>query len=659
MTSDTPGFADRIRLQLGRFLSWSPAARFLGLFAFSSALVVLWALFALWVPLVATLATLSGLGVVVLLIGLVNTTLAEKLHDVRKGKSRVLAHGHTLILGSGEKLYAILEELKEANATVPGAVVVVLAAQHKEEVETSIRERLGDLKPTRLEVRQGSPFLVSDLQKVGAGRARSIIVLSPEDPERRRAGADELAAIKTLLALRRVPGALADNYAVVELPDDSRRAVVERLGGGGIELVTVSDTLSRLMVKMSRQRGLAQVYRALLSFKGSEFHFKDIPQLIGRPFGKAQWHVDGAVVCGVRKKAGKLLLNPPDELVLERGDELLVVAENGDSTTLVPAKKPPVPAGFSGASAVARRPERFLVCGRSPKLAEVLRALDQAVLPGSEAWLMLGWTKEAYSEFLRGELGTQKNLRFSHVEGDPTLAEDLAKVVAPGFGVVMAMADTSRDQEEADARTVITVLLLRDLFGQLESPPPRIISEVLDPRTKELLEQERGADFVVSHELTSMLLAQISQRRELNLVFKSLFDSGGNELYLKRSACFATAGQPTPWPVIQKVARQRKEVAIGYFLEGAAPVLNPPKASVVTFAEGDRVIVLATDDSEAREDVRGGVLGPPLAPVSQTRTRSALLPPLVVEEPSLVTAGPRVKGPSNEPRTPLPSKPKV
>ena len=76
MTSDTPGFADRIRLQLGRFLSWSPAARFLGLFAFSSALVVLWALFALWVPLVATLATLSGLGVVVLLIGLVNTTRA-------------------------------------------------------------------------------------------------------------------------------------------------------------------------------------------------------------------------------------------------------------------------------------------------------------------------------------------------------------------------------------------------------------------------------------------------------------------------------------------------------------------------------------------------------------------------------------------------------
>lgn len=674
MPSDTPGLADRARFQLDRFLSCNPWVRLLGLFALSFALVesLWWAMTRVagagtmgadngtWVRMVATLATLLGLGLVALLIGLVSATIQQKLDDLREGKSPIIDQGHTLILGSGEKLYAILDELEEANAGHSRAVVAVLSERDKEEIETSLRERLGDLRSIRVEVRQGSPFSVHDLRKVGAGRAGSIVVLAPEPlGAQPSATLGDLATIKTLLALRRIPGALTRNFAVVELVDDTRRAVAQQVGGDGIEILTMSQTLSRLMVQTSRQSGLAQVYRELLSFKGSELYFKSFPQLGGRPFGKAQWHVDGAVVCGVRKQnGGKVLLNPSDELMLEKGDELLVVAENEGSFSLVPAKEPQVPAGFTGASPVARRPDRMLICGSSPKLADMLRELEQTVFPGSEAWLMPGWSKEALGQFIRTEVGTPKSLRFVHVEGDPTMPDELAKIVAVGFGAVMVLADTARGQDEADARTVITVLSLRDLFRQLDSARPRIISEILDPRTKDLLEPEPGADFVVSQEMTSMLLAQISQRRELSVVFAELFDSSaGNELYLKRSACFAPVGQPTPWLVIQKVARQRKEVAIGYLEGGRAPVFNPPKGEMLTFAEGDRVIVIATDDSEAREDLRA-VVGLPLPFVSQTKTRSALLPPPVVEEPSAVSAGPRVKGPSNQPRTPLPGKPK-
>ena len=43
-----------------------------------------------------------------------------------------------------------------------------------------------------------------------------------------------------------------------------------------------------------------------------------------------------------------------------------------------------------------------------------------------------------------------------------------------------------------------------------------------------------------------MLMAQISERRELNAVFADLFDSDGNEVYLKRAACFALLGRTTP-----------------------------------------------------------------------------------------------------------------
>jgi len=52
-------------------------------------------------------------------------------------------------------------------------------------------------------VRQGSPYSVHDLRKVGAGRAKSIIVLASDVQQEGEANDPDMGAIKTLLALRR------------------------------------------------------------------------------------------------------------------------------------------------------------------------------------------------------------------------------------------------------------------------------------------------------------------------------------------------------------------------------------------------------------------------------------------------------------------------
>lgn len=713
--SDVPSLGDKVRYQVDRFLSWSPMARFLGLFGLSFLLVVLSAVLAtlvmpapqnpgesfdfleaMWwamtrvadsgtfsgdtgtaVRFVGVLATLAGVGVVALLIGLVSSTIGDKIEDLRRGKSPVIDSGHTLVLGYGEKVFAILRELREANANQKRAVIVILSTTDKEEVETAVRERMGDMGVTRVVVRQGSPSSVHDLRKVGAGRARSIIVISEQEGAgAAAAGEADMAAIKTLLALRRVPGALTRNHAVVELIDAGRRAVVEQLGAGGVEVVAMGETLSRMMVQTARQNGLAAVYRDLLSYEGSEFYFKRFPELVGLPFGDAQWKVQDAVVCGVRSTDGRgrvsTTLNPPDERVLEEGDELLVIAEDDDSFSATAQHAPEIPPGFRGAEPVQRAPERLLVCGVSHKLGSMLREFDNYVLPGSEAWLMPGQEKASFVEFVRAEVGGMKNLKLKHVEGDPTMPDALARVVSPDFSVALVVADMSLPPEEADAKTVISVLLLRDLFRTLGDRKPRIISEILDPRTKDLLENDYGADFVVSSEMTSMLMAQISERRELNAVFADLFDSDGNEVYLKRAACYALLGHTSSWLAVQKVARQRGEVALGYVKLNQPPLINPRQAEPIIFAAEDRVIVLAEDDSEAPGDLRGGALAeaapmpapaPAPEPKQPERTpvagRSPLLPP---EQPrpevKVVSAGPRVAGPSMQPRAPLPTKPK-
>ncbi|MFZ5443046.1 MAG: CASTOR/POLLUX-related putative ion channel [Myxococcota bacterium] len=715
-TSDVPSLGDKVRYQVDRFLSWSPMARFVGLFGLSFILVTFNAVLvrlvkqpeegqdwdfleAMWWALgrvadagtmgddsgtlvrgIAIFTTLCGVGVVALLIGLVSSTIGDKIEDLRKGKSPVIDEGHTLILGFGEKIFAILRELREANSNQAHASVVILSETDKEEVENAVRERMGDMLSTRVVVRQGSPHSVHDLRKVGAGRAKSIIIISADPTE--EAGQDEQAAdmnaIKSLLALRRINGALTKNHVVVELADADRQPVIEQLGAGGVEVVAMAETLSRMMVQTARQNGLAAVYRDLLSYEGSEFYFKNFPELAGQPFGVAQWKMKDAVVCGVRTVSGKgtasCIINPPDEFILGEKDELLVIAEDDDSFSLTASHDPQIPSGFKGAEPIQRKPERLLVCGKSPKLGDMLKEFDNYVLPGSEAWLMPGEEKDTFAEYVKAEVGPLKNLKLKHVEGDPTVPDALRKIISPDFAVAMVVADTDSDAEEADAKTVITVLLLRDMFKPLGDRKPRIISEILDPRTKDLLESDYGADFVVSSEITSMLLAQVSERRELNAVFVDLFDSDGNEVYLKRAECYAMLGHTTSWLTVQKVARERREVAIGYMKLGQAPLINPKQTESLVFAAEDRVIVLAEDDSEHIADQRGGELSTPpepmpphqpaaAEPAAPERTpaagRSALLPPEAPRpEVKPVSAGPRVAGPSTMPRPPLPPKPR-
>lgn len=750
MNDDRPSFGDKFRYQLDRFLSVGPIARVGGLFAVSFVLIVVWSVFArlavtpddgksfdffeaMWwtmtrvadagtmgddqgtlVRLLATLATLSGLCVVALLFGLVSGSIGEQIDGLRKGKSPVIDSGHSLILGYGEKVFAILRELREANSNQKDACIVILSPADKEEVESQVKDRMGDMRSTRVVVRQGLPWSVNDLRKVAAGRARSIIILSsePDDEHAGVPGAEDMNAIKTLLALRRVPGALKHNHAVVELCDASRRSVVEQLGGGGVEVVAMEETLSRMMVQTARQNSLAQVYRDLLGYEGSEFYFKSFAELTGRPFGEAQWRMKDAVVVGVRRPAGpgepggQTILNPADDFVLQAKDELLLLAEDDDTFSLTANHQPQVSPNFAPPAPLPRTPDRLLIVGMSQKLADMLIEYDNYVLPGSEAWLMPGTDQKAFDEFISGRVSELKRLKPRYIEGDPTVPEDLEPVLhGASFTAVLVVAQDGIEPDEADARTVIAVLLMRDLF-KAAGTTPRIISEILDARTKELLEQDVGADFVVSSEMTSMLLAQISERRDLNAVFADLFDSDGNEVYLKRAECFAAMGEPTPWLSVLKLARQRKEVALGYARLNQIPVLNPPQAETLVFSPGDRIVVVSEDDREVMDDTSQvdatsplePVVHPPPPPAIAAMAATVVTSPTAVTDPHLTphasgttskplpklapppgvkipqgrseprpdpralaaerasTAGPRVQGPSQLPRAPLPPK---
>ncbi|MCI0625145.1 MAG: potassium transporter TrkA, partial [Acidobacteria bacterium] len=194
-----------------------------------------------------------------------------------------------------------------------------------------------------------------------------------------------------------------------------------------------------------------------------------------------------------------------------------------------------------------------------------------------------------------------KNQTLTVQEGDTTDRRTLDGLNVGTYQhvIVLSYSDTLEEQQ-ADARTLVTLLHLRDIAsrtGQTFS----IVSEMLDIRNRALAEVTQADDFIVSDKLVSLMLSQVSENKALNAVFTDLFDPEGSEIYLQPAVNYVRLKEPINFYTVVEAARRRGEVALGYRQNANAKnpaqaygvVVNPDKSKEVTFGEADRVIVLA------------------------------------------------------------------
>ena len=186
--------------------------------------------------------------------------------------------------------------------------------------------------------------------------------------------------------------------------------------------------------------------------------------------------------------------------------------------------------------------------------------------------------------------------------GDTTELATLVKVQPEIFDHIILLSSTDGDLQETDARTLITLLHLRNLAEQSQKNFS-IVSEMLDIRNRALAEIAKADDFIVSDKLISLLLSQISENKHLDKVFKDLFDPEGSEIYLKPITNYIEPGEPLSFYALLEAAAERGETAIGYRIAALAHdsskaygvAINPRKSNEIIFAPEDRIVVLAED----------------------------------------------------------------
>jgi hypothetical protein len=230
----------------------------------------------------------------------------------------------------------------------------------------------------------------------------------------------------------------------------------------------------------------------------------------------------------------------------------------------------------------------------------IIRELDHYVAPESAVTVVAA--RDGAEAELRQGVGQLANQSLAFTAAQPTNRAALEALDIPSYHHVILLTNEGLPEQEADARTLITLLHLREI-AEKASRPFSIVSEMLDPRNRTLAEVARADDFIVGNRLVALLLAQVSENKELNAVFQDLFDPDGSEIYLKLASNYVAIGKPVNFYTVVEAARRRGEIAIGYRIKAQSSDasksygvrVNPKKSKNVTFAEWDRIILIAED----------------------------------------------------------------
>ncbi len=535
---------------------------------------------------VMSLATLCGLFVTSILIGIITTGFEERLNDLKKGNSRVLEADHTVILGFDKNVFALISELITANESRKDACIVILAEQDKETVEGAIAAEFPDTKTTRIICRTGN---ISDgimLERCAIESARAIIINEAAD----------FLTIKSILAINnylKTQNVSPEHpHIVTTVKEKANFEASQLIADGRAEVILVQDSISRIIAQTCRQPGLSSVLIELFDYDGDELYFESCPTLAGMPFGEALGCFEKAVLFGYQR-AGKVHLNPAKDTLLEKDDALLLLVED-DGMAKPIAPKQQDTAAFAHTVAVNAAAETVLILGASELVQRTILELDEFLTDGSCIMVANHTIPDAYRQALASQM---KHVDLHFIPCDIDSRETLEQLLAEEITHVLLTSPEDADPETADARTLLQLIHLRDI-AERQHKTFSITSEMQEVTNQTLAQVTTANDLVVGSNIINLILTQIAENRDLVEVFRELLQAEGSEIYMRPAYAYLKLDTPMDFYAVTDIMQQQDEIAIGHKKKNGDSfdiITNPEKSALVTFTADDYIITLADD----------------------------------------------------------------
>lgn len=526
------------------------------------------------------LATLCGMFLTSVLIGIITTGVESKLADLRKGTSVVQEDNHTAIIGFNDNVYTLLRELIEANSNKKDACIVILGEQPKAEMEDAIAAHISDTVTTRIICRSGNLHEAYAMERCSVETCRSVIINVHEDAE----------TVKILLALSAYLKGKELTHPglrfIASLQDTQYVEAANIAGEGRAEIIFAKDAIARIIANTCRQHGLSQVLTELFNFSGHEMYFESIPALEGKTFREAALSFSNAIASGLYAN-GHVLLNPPMDTVIGKGDQLILLESDDGAYKLHEVRAADEGKICVGESVSAQASGHLIILGSNDKLPIILAEYDKYVKPGTQVVIV-------DDDLDQSKLGAYGNLNV-RVCTKPVTRELLCEFLDESANNILLLNDDSLEPEASDSQTLLRLILLRDIADKTDRQFA-ITTEMRSVDNQRLASQARVDDFVIGSNFASLLMAQISEDPKISPLIAELLDESGSELYMKPAAQYVTIGEPVNSYTLTESAARKGEVYVGYRHIGKNKmnvVVNPDKETLITFGKHDQIVVIS------------------------------------------------------------------
>ena len=540
-----------------------------------------------------------------LFIGVITAEIQESKIAENQGRSKIFKTNHTIIIGWSQKIFKVVSELVEANKSESRANIVILADRDKSDMEFDILSKIKDTYSTNIICKRGSPLNAAHLEIVNPRQAKSIILLGDDDSKQ-----PDLNIIKVLMALTKDQSFLNNNcHIVAEIQNDKFLPIAHNIAVDKAVFIKVDSLISRIIAQTCLQHRLAKIYSEIIGFQGSEIYLTEHKELIGKYFKDIMFMYESSIPLGILKnnKDSQLedtLLNPFPDSLFEEGDKLVILAQDDSTITIKKNKKKnnntnilinPV---FDLENTT--RPKKILLLGWNHKVPLVLNELIE-YLPKDSSIKIITECTDSLGDF---DLSKYKdhNIKIELVSGDITDLAVLTNALTEDINhiLIMSYIDKIKNIQEADALTLISLIQLRKI--QQESGRNfSILTEIIDLHNMELASKDDSNDFIVSAEINSSIMAQLSENKDLSKVFDIIFSSIGSEIYIRPVKYYLDLNNKIEidFNAVISASLLKGDIAIGYIVNNNGKYiehLNPLRSKKFQLKESDKIIVLSKEE---------------------------------------------------------------
>lgn len=546
------------------------------------------------------------------LIAIMTQWLNRKIKKLESGLTPITDRNHVLILGWTNRTPTIIGEIVRSTERTKRFLkrigsrnlkIVILTEEVDSQLSYELQQELGkNWNPWQITFRTGNPLNIESLERVDFKNA-SVIIITGDEFSTGKTNEIDARGVKILLSImhnskdkntKNLP------YVVLELFDTRLYQIAKNIYKGAIEVLTSDEIITRLVAQNVRHRGLSLVYTELTDIKGNNIFLPEFKELAGKEFYELIDFLPKGIPIGIIRTEGKdvkTILNPTEKLMLRKDDKLIIISESLDDAKLLKKSSSiteELKFDINPFHEVINK--KILFLGWNHRIPLIINEFNTYSNENFKIDILsLVPINERRNQLLKFNVLTE-NIKLTNFIGDFTSPFEVKEIIKNDYdNIVLVGSDWLESHQASDSRAILGYLVLQKMLEE-ENLNPDVLVELFDKENDKIIQDGIG-ETLFTPVIVSHLIAQISLKREISLIYGELFTVGGAEIYFKSPKTYSLYKESTTFNALQKEVFTKGDILLGFYYPNSKKeklVLNPPKDIELKITDKLELVVLTT-----------------------------------------------------------------